>query len=225
MRKIVPLLIAAALAFSLTGCGASDEMTALREEVASLRERVAVLETRVSALQQAPSAPSGEVSAEQAPALSEEHQRIADAVTAVLGSDLMAQCRKDYADMMGSTPREDDIADIIRYQIGDFEGEKMDCYLVNVHADIGMADKNMLLNSFQIFVDAATGEYYDSLTVDAIGYMGGSLSSLKDKATYLLWGYGNMMSGNSGAGSLLNSSEIITELSADDVDAINNYLK
>ena len=224
MKKILLLLTAAATVCSLTGCG-SDETAALRSEVAELRERVAVLEMQVEELKQAPAVTVPAETEEQIPALSEEHQLIVDVVKAVLDSDIIAQCWKDYADMMGGTARDPEITDVIRYQIGDFEGEKMDCWLINIATDIGMADRNMVTNNFQVFVDITTGAYFDSLTVDAIGYAGGSLDDLQGKATYLLWGYGNAMNTPGGASSLLNSSEIITDMSHEDIDAINSYLE
>lgn len=223
MKKILLLLTAAATVCSLTGCG-SDETAALRSEVAELRERVAVLEMQVEELKQAPVENETETE-EQVAALSAEHQLIADALTAVYSSDLVKQCQSDYKSMAGGIARDPEITDVIRYQIGDFEGEKMDCWLIYIAADIGMADRNMVTNNFQVFVDITTGAYFDSLTVDAMGYAGGSLDDLQGKATYLLWGYGNAMNTPGGANSLLNSSEIITDMSHEDIDAINSYLE
>jgi len=227
MKKLFACM-AAALMLTLSACGGgngSAELAALENEINGLRERIAVLETQVAELKgsDAPSVPELTPSAGTA-ALTEEQQRIADAVSGILRSEEFALWQQNYKEMHGK-PRAAEVSGAVRYQIGDFEGEKMDCWLVSVSADVGiwMSDGGgMALSNFQIFVDAQTGAVYDLISADA-GNFDGDVSDDEGKAVYLLWNYMNDVN-DPFEGPYLNSSEIITELPEADIDAVNDYL-
>lgn len=199
----------------------SAEIAALENEINGLRERIAVLEAQVAELKQTS---GGVVVTEEDPALTEEQQRIADAVSGILRSEEFALWQQNYKEMHGK-PRAAEVSGAVRYQIGDFEGEKMDCWLVSVSADAGiwMQDGGgMALSNFQIFVDAQTGAVHDSISADA-GNFDGDVSDDEGRAVYLLWNYMNDVN-DPFEGSYLNSSEIIAELPEADIDAVNDHL-
>lgn len=226
MKKLF-VCMAAALMLTLSACSgnASAEIAALENEINGLRERVAVLEAQVAELKEngVPSVPESTPSAGTT-VLTEEQQRIADAVSGIIRSEEFALWQQNYKEMHGK-PSDAEVDEVIRYQTGDFEGKKMDCWLVSVSADVGiwMQDGGgMALSNFQIFVDAQTGAVYDSVSADA-GNFDGDVSDDEGKAVYLLWSYMNDVN-DPFEGPYLNSSEIITELPEADIDAVNDYL-
>ena len=103
---------------------------------------------------------------------------------------------------------------VIRYQLDDFEGKPANGTLVNLVSDSG---------SVQLYVDNYTGITYDSITTNAADGIT-DISTDQDRATYLLWMFGNLVNG-SYDGALLNDSETRTEYTADELAALNSSLK
>ena len=69
-------------------------------------------------------------------ALTAEQQMIVDAVSAQIQSENFAQWQELAEQFKGSAPKAPEVTSVLHYEIGDFEGEKMECYLVNISADI-----------------------------------------------------------------------------------------
>ena len=104
---------------------------------------------------------------------------------------------------------------VIHYQLDDFDGKPADGTLVNI------ASEN---ESVQLYVDYYTGTTYDSITTNAAnGIDVKTISTDEQKATYLLWTFGNLVNG-SFDGALLNDSETRTEYTADELTALNSAL-
>ena len=160
-------------------------------------------------------------------ALTAEQQMIVDAVSAQIQSETFAQWQQLAEQFKGSAPKAPEVTAVTHYEIGDFEGEKMDCYLVNISADIAWwdneeAQQGSLVERYQLYVSSDGKTVMDSVTTDA-GNFNGDTSSPEGRATYLLWMFGNMMGGNY-QGNFLNDSETITEWSADELAVINDNL-
>ena len=104
---------------------------------------------------------------------------------------------------------------VLCYHVDDFDGKPADGTLVN------LASEN---DSIQLYVDNYTGTTYDSITTNAAnGIDVKTISTDEQKATYLLWTFGNLVNG-SFDGALLNDSETRTEYTADQLAALNSSL-
>ena len=104
---------------------------------------------------------------------------------------------------------------VLCYHVDDFDGKPADGMLVN------LASEN---DSVQLYVDNYTGTTYDSITTNAAnGIDVKTFSTDEQRATYLLWMFGNLVSG-SFDGALLNDSETRTEYTADQLAALNSSL-
>lgn len=145
--------------------------------------------------QTAPAAPAATVDAVEV---------IAHAVENFLVSDIFQNT--------GATARQ--VTRVTRYQVKDFEQAPMDGFLINLATDNG---------NVQLYLDSATLAAYDSITTNAADGIT-DISTDQDRATYLLWMYGNLADG-SYDGALLNDSETRTEYTADELAALNSSLK
>ena len=155
--------------------------------------------------------------------LTAEQQRIVDAVKTEVQSEKFTEWQTLYKNFTGSAPKAPEVNAVIHYEIEDFEGEKMDCYLIDITADVchGAPDGNTYADSrYGLFVSSDGKTVIDSITVDAPGF-NGDTSTPEGRATYLLWLFGGMMDGTY-EGSFLNDSETVTEWSADKVAIINS---
>ena len=165
--------------------------------------------------------------AAQESALTAEQQMIVEAVSAQIQSETFAQWQELAEQFKGSAPKAPEVTSVLHYEIEDFDGEKMDCYLVNISADVAWwfdeaAQQGTLEERYQLFVSSDGKTVMDSVTTDA-GNFNGDTSTPEGRATYLLWKFGNMM-GGSFQGDFLNDSETITEWSAEELAVINENL-
>ena len=104
---------------------------------------------------------------------------------------------------------------VLGYHVDDVDGKPADGTLVN------LASEN---DSVQLYVDNYTGTTYDSITTNATnGIDVKTISTDEQRATYLLWTFGNLVNG-SFDGALLNDSETRTEYTADQLAALNSAL-
>ena len=71
-------------------------------------------------------------------------------------------------------------------------------------------------------IDNTTNISYDSIHSDAANF-NGDVSTAEGRALYLLWIYLNMANDDY-SGSFLNDTEIVTEFSEKDIQAINDAL-
>ena len=159
--------------------------------------------------------------------LTAEQQMIVDAVCAQTQSDDFAGWQALYQDFSGETPKAAEVTAVKHFAIDDFEGEKLDCYLVNISADVAWwvneeAQQGITDTQFQLFVSSDGKTVMNSILVDA-GNFDGDISTPEGRAMYLLWIFGNMMSGNYD-GSFVNDSETVTDWSADELAVINKNL-
>ena len=146
--------------------------------------------------QTAPTAPAATVDAVEV---------IAHAVENFLASDTYQNT--------GATARQ--VTRVTRYQVKDFEQMPMDGFLINLATDNG---------NVQLYLDSATLTAYDSITTNAAdGIDLSTITTDEDRATYLLWMYGNLADG-SYDGALLNDRETRTDFTADQLAALNSTL-
>ena len=132
---------------------------------------------------------------------------------------------KDFTGEEAPAPK---VTNVTHYQIPDFEGVEMDCYLVTVtskfahwvdeEAQQGAIDEKMYL-----FIDNNTKNVVDNITTNASNVEHDTATE-EGRATYLLWIYDNISGGNY-EGAYLNDSETVTELTEADLEVINNNLK
>ena len=157
--------------------------------------------------------------------LTAEQQIVVDAVKAQIHSDTFDAWQSLAKNFKGSEPKTPEVTAVYHYSIDDFEGEKMECYLVNISADIGYwdneeAQQGSLVESYQIFVSVDGKNVIDSISVDA-GNFNGDTSTTEGRATYLLWMFGNMMNGLYD-GNFANDSEKVTIWADADLKVVND---
>ena len=155
--------------------------------------------------------------------LTAEQQLIVDAVKTEVQSERFSEWQTLYKKDMGSDPKAPEVSAVMHYEIEDFEGEKIDCYLIDITAGVchGAPDGNTYTDSrYGLFVSSDGKMVIDSITVDAL-YFNGDTSTPEGRATYLLWIFGGMMDGTY-EGSFLNDSETVIEWSADEVASLNS---
>ncbi|MDD7771231.1 MAG: hypothetical protein PT958_00475 [Firmicutes bacterium] len=155
--------------------------------------------------------------------LTAEQQLIVNAVKTEVQSEKFAEWQTLYKNDMGSDPKAPEVSAVMHYEVEDFDGEKIDCYLIDITADVrhSAPDGNTNTDSrYGLFVSSDGKTVIDSITVDAPSF-NGDTSTLEGKATYLLWIFGGMMDGTH-EGNFLNDSETVTEWSADEVAIINS---
>ena len=102
---------------------------------------------------------------------------------------------------------------VIHYQLDDFEGKPADGTLVNLSTGA---------DNVQLYVDNYTDITYDSVITNAADGIT-DISTDQDRATYLLWIFGNLVSGNFD-GFFRNDQETRTEYTADQLAALNSSL-
>lgn len=156
-----------------------------------------------------------------------EQQIVVDAVHTQLESDQFAQWQKLAKEFSGNDPKAPEVTSVVRYEIEDFDGSPMDCYLVNISADVAYwvneaAQQGAMLDQFQLFISSDGKTVTDSITTDACN---GTEDTTTDegRAIYLLWIFGNRMSGDY-EGSFLNDSETVTEWTADEIAVVNGNI-
>ncbi|MCI6957250.1 MAG: hypothetical protein SPI15_10015 [Candidatus Faecousia sp.] len=159
--------------------------------------------------------------------LTAEQQIVVDAVHAQLESDQFAQWQKLAKEFSGNNPKAPEVTSVVRYEIKDFDGSPMDCYLVSISADVAYwvneaAQQGAMLDQFQLFISSDGKTVTDSITTDACN---GTEDTTTDegRAIYLLWIFGNRMSGDY-EGSFLNDSETVTEWTADEIAVVNGNI-
>lgn len=246
MKKALSLFLALVLCLSLCACGGNNASESPYEKYAKYEELFMYLETNdydnanayiqnfFGMTEETPQVEQAEApvaapaeSIVTASPLTAEQQLIADAVRATLLSEEFAAWQTLYKEFMGSDPKTPEVTSALHYQIGSFDGEKVDCYLINISADIAYwvnkeAEEGAVEEQFQILVDTNTKAVYNSITAD-LGNYNGDISTSESRATYLLWVYNGIQTGNS-TGSILNEMEITTELTEADIAAISTAL-
>ena len=205
MKKIIALLLVSIMALSLVACGGKGETTPT-EETKTTEETNTTEETK----------------------LTEEQQLIIDTVNTKMATEEVANWLSLCKDFTGEEAPAPKVTNVTHYQIPDFEGVEMDCYFVTVtskfahwvdeEAQQGALDENLYL-----FIDSNTKNVVDYITTDA-GNVTHDTSTEEGRVTYLLWIYGEVVSGNY-EGDYLNNSETVTELTEADLEVINNNLK
>ena len=199
MKKIIELLLVSIMALSLVACGGKGETT-----------------------------PTEGTNATEETKLTEEQQLIIDTVNTKLSTEEVANWLSLCKDFTGEEAPAPKVTNVTHYQIPDFEGVEMDCYLVTVtskfahwvdeEAQQGSIDEKMYL-----FIDNNTKNVIDNITTNASNVEHDTTTE-EGRATYLLWIYDNI-SGGHYEGAYLNDSETVTELTEADLEVINNNLK
>lgn len=229
MKKALALLLTLAMMLSLCACGqkatcacactcgqtTTENSTPPAGENESTEEQQAVADTESSA----PLAGENTLTAEQ--------QIVVDAVKTQIHSETFTAWQSLAKDFKGGEAKAPEVTTVYHYTIDDFEDEKIDCYLVNISADVGFwrnegAEQGALVECYQIFVSADGKTVMDSISTDA-GNFNGDTSTSEGRAMYLLWMFGSMMDG-SYEGVFLNNSETITVWADTDLNVVNDNI-
>ena len=206
MKKILALMLALAMCLSLCACGGNSSTESTTAPTAE---------------------PTTEPIVTESP-LTEAQMLVIDAVNAKINSEEFASWENLYMEFTSTkVTLAPQVTNVTHYEIEDFDGAKMDCYLVTVAANIAHwvneeAEQGAIDGQLFIFVDANTATSFDSITTDASNVQHDTTTE-QGRATYLMWLYGETQTG-SFSGPYLNNSESVTEMSEAEVDAINDAL-
>lgn len=157
----------------------------------------------------------------------QEQLMIADAVNEVIGSEQFAQWQELYMQFEGRNPEEPAVANVTHYHIDDFEGEEMDCYLVDIAAGVAYwydeaAEMGTKEENVYVFIDSDTGASFDNISAETAAFEG-DISTEMGRMEYMLWMYQNIRTGSS-EGNYINDSETVTEMSSADLKMISSLL-
>ena len=206
MKKILALTLALAMCLSLCACGGNSSTESTTAPTAEPTTEPIVTE----------------------PPLTEAQMLVIDAVNAKINSEEFASWENLYMEFTGTkTTLTPQVTNVTHYEIEDFDGVKMDCYLVTIAANIAHwvneeAEQGAIDGQMFVFVDANTATSFDSITTDASNAQHDTTTE-QGRATYLMWLYGEAQTG-SFSGPYLNNSESVTEMSEAEIDAINDAL-
>lgn len=194
MKRTLALLLALVMALSLWACGSKDNETPATETESSLTA---------------------------------EQKIVVDAVHAQLESEKFAQWQELARNFTGNEPKVPEVTSVVHYEIKDFDGSPMNCYLVNISADVvhwidEESEQGVVDSQFQLLISNDGKTVVDSITTDA-GNGADDTTTDEGRAIYLLWIFGNMMSGNH-EGNFVNDSETVTEWTADEIAVVNGNI-
>lgn len=158
----------------------------------------------------------------------EEQQLIIDTVNAKLSTEEFANWQSLYKEFTGNEATAPKVTNVTHYQLSDFDGVDMDCYLVTVTSNFGYwvneeAEQGATVENLYLFIDSNTMTTYDSITTDSTNGTDDTTTE-EDRATYLLWMYENIIGGFTGEPYMRNT-ETVAELTEADLEVINNNLK
>lgn len=206
MKKLISLLLAVVLCTTLVACGGNNSTESTTEPTTQPTTEPVVTE----------------------PPLTEAQMLVIDAVNAKINSEEFVSWENLYMEFTGTkTTLTPQVTNVTHYEIEDFDGAKMDCYLVTIAANIAHwvneeAEQGAIDGQMFVFVDANTATSFDSITTDASNAQHDTTTE-QGRATYLMWLYGEAQTG-SFSGPYLNNSESVTEMSDAEIDAINDAL-
>ena len=104
--------------------------------------------------------------------ITEEQQLIIDTVNAKLSTEEVANWQSQYKEFTGNEATAPKVTNVTHYQIPDFEGVEMDCYLVTITSNFGYwvneeAEQGATVDNLYLFVDGNTKATIDNITTDA----------------------------------------------------------
>ena len=193
-----------------------------------MKKLLALLLVSIMALSLVACGGKGETTPTEETKLTEEQQLIIDTVNAKLSTEDVANWQSQYKEFTGNEATAPKVTNVTHYQIPDFDGVKMDCYLVTITSNFGFwvneeAEQGATVDNLYLFVDGNTKATIDNITTDASNVEHDTTTE-EGRATYLLWIYDNINNG-SYDGAYLNDSETVTVLTDADLEIINNNLK
>ena len=206
MKKLISLLLAVVLCTTLVACGGNNSTESTTEPTTQPTTEPVVTE----------------------PPLTEAQMLVIDAVNAKINSEEFVSWENLYMEFTGTkTTLTPQVTNVTHYEIEDFDGAKVDCYLVTIAANIAHwvneeAEQGAIDGQMFVFVDANAATSFDSITTDASNAQHDTTTE-QGRATYLMWLYGEAQTG-SFSGPYLNDSESVTEMSEAEIDAINDAL-
>ena len=200
MKKIISILLASVMTFSLVACGGNETVPETVIETAD--EKLTLDEG--------------------------QKQLIINSINAKFESEEFVEWSELYTEFTGNTPKTPKVTHITHYTIDDFEGAKMNCYMVNIAADVAYwvnkdAEQGAVEESFRLFIDCSTQTTYDNITTNA-GNVETDTSTDEGRATYLLWIYGESINNQRTEEHYLNETETVSVIFEEDVEAINNTM-
>lgn len=233
MKRLGGILLALALSAPVCAYGSEAEIQELNERVAVLEYRIETLEKMLlgsPAGAEGMGQNNGAASGEEAGIEIQEAdiQAIGTWLNKKLTSEEFLAWQELYQVFTGEEPGIPEVIHAMRYQIEDFDGVEVDCFLVNVAADVAYwvneeAQQGAADESFQFLIDVKTMKNYDNITTEAGNVQPDTATEL-GRAQYLLGIYRNWLDGFY-EGFFVNDREMMAELTADELAMLNSCLE
>ena len=144
------------------------------------------------------------------------------ALKAFLAEDVYGKLVGDFEEITGQQARELEITAATEYTIPDFEGAEMHLLMVNGAADV--LHNDAILDRIILLVDLDTGAVYDQYSIDMDSF-DGNLSTYEGKVKYCLGCYNSYLMGNNDGIMTNPVTEVKTDLSAEEIAAINEAIR
>lgn len=237
MKRMRSISLALALCVPTCAYGSEAEIQELQERIAVLEYRVEALEAMVMGNGQDGNGQDGMTNQSSAEETVEEESEnidlsrdvecLTEQINKKIESEEFVSWQQLYQEFTGEEPKTPEVTHIMRYALNDFDGADVDCYLIDVSADVAFwmneeAEQGAVDESFQLLIDVKTMKSYDNISTNA-GNEQPDTTTNEGRANYLLWIYGNLREGDYN-GNLVRDTESMIEMSAEDLAEINNNL-
>ena len=144
------------------------------------------------------------------------------ALKAFLAEDIYGKLVSDFEEVTQQQARPLEITAATEYSIPDLEGEEMHLLMVNGVADV--LHNDAILDRIILLVDLDTGAVYDQYSIDMDSF-DGNLSTYEGKVKYCLGCYNSYLMGNNDGIMTNPATEVKTDLSAEEIAAINEAIR
>ena len=203
MKKIVAVLLMLSMVLTLAACGGSSAPQSTPEP-----ETEDTVPTPQAAIEIAEDAQNEDIAVA--------------ALKAFLAEDIYGKMVGDFEAMTGTKARELEITSASEYTIPDFEGTQMHLLMVYGKADVVHDDG--AFDSMILLVDLDTGAVYDQYSMDIFNFTGDT-STPEGRIRYCLNVYDSYLMGNNDGYMTSPKLEVKTDLSADEIAAINAAIR
>ena len=144
------------------------------------------------------------------------------ALKAFLNEGIYQKFVTDYENTIGEKARQLEITNATEYNIPDFEGNKMHFLMVNGSADVLVGDG--IYDRLILLVDLDSGAVYDQYSMDTVNF-DGDVSTLEGRIRYCMNCYDSYLMGHNDGIMTNPELETKTDLSADEIAAINAAIR
>jgi hypothetical protein len=198
MKKMIAVLLVLLMVLAMTACGGNTAAQEASE----------------------PEVPAPQATIEIAQDAESDDIAVA-ALKAFLAEDVYGKLVGDFEEVTQQEARQLEITAAAEYSIPDLEGEEMHLLMVNGAADV--LHNDAIYDRIILLVDLETGAVYDQYSID-INSFDGNMSTYEGKVKYCLGCYNSYLMGDNDGIMTNPETEVKTDLSAEEIAAINEAI-